>query len=118
MTQTANTNHPTERNERIESLTLACTLPAGERPERMQTMKSLFGVAQWTKELPDGYAFGYADDALLAQATAFMQQERRCCTFFHFELVLEPTLGPMWIHVRGPAGTKQALAAEFLEVLK
>ena len=37
--------------------------------------------------------------------------QRACCPFFTFALVFEPQQGPLWLHLRGPAGTKEFVAS-------
>jgi hypothetical protein len=36
--------------------------------------------------------------------------ERECCLFFTFALHCEPQHGPLWLHLRGPAGAKEFVA--------
>ena len=63
-------------------------------------------------ELPDGYALRFPGDAIWAEKLiAFVVGERACCEFFTFELVFEPRQGPLWLHLRGPEGTKEVVAS-------
>jgi hypothetical protein len=55
------------------------------------------------------YRFDTTPDGLSALA-AVVDRERQCCRFLHFSITLEPNLGPIWVDVSGPEGTKAFLA--------
>ncbi|MGI8926529.1 MAG: hypothetical protein ACR2HN_07765 [Tepidiformaceae bacterium] len=62
-------------------------------------------------ELPDGYAWRYAQDpSLLAALAEFVGYERMCCPFFTFTIVMEPPGGALWLRLTGPEGTKAILS--------
>ena len=96
-----------------ETLPIACTL--GERElalRRAEIADTLVSGRQETRELPDGYALRFPGDEMwAARLLAFITGERTCCPFFTFELTFEPQLGPIWLHVRGPEGTKEVVAS-------
>jgi hypothetical protein len=61
-------------------------------------------------EDPNGYAFRVPGDRKRVAITAEMiMAERECCTFLTFEFVAQPSMGPIIVHVTGPAGTKDFL---------
>jgi len=67
------------------------------------------------RELADGYAFRFAgDDRWKALLFDFVNAERTCCTFFKIELSFEPGLGPIWLRLTGPEGTKRFIEETFL----
>jgi hypothetical protein len=86
-------------------------LDAAARARRQALAARLHAMTREVRERPNGYAFRYPADALLA-AAEFVALERRCCPFFRFDLALEPDGGPLWLAVRGPAGAKAFLVAE------
>jgi hypothetical protein len=65
-------------------------------------------------ELETGYAFRFpGTDTWKAKIEEFVATERQCCSFFRIELTYEPNLGPIWLGLSGPEGTKQFIAATF-----
>jgi hypothetical protein len=68
-------------------------------------------AAEEREELEDGYAFRFAVERY-DQVAAFVANERRCCPFLRFELVIEPDGGPLTLRMRGREGVKAILAAE------
>ncbi len=91
--------------------TVDCALSDRDRSERGATLRrELFGAADQRDELSDGYAWRFPGDAAwLPRLVDFITSERTCCTFFRFEIEVEPGLGPIWLRLRGPAGTKAFL---------
>jgi hypothetical protein len=93
---------------------LACVMeaiPAADRPAHAARSRRLFaGSAPERISLVDGYAFRFAEEQLLELAR-FLENERRCCPFLRFELVVEPPGEEIWLRMTGPSGTR-----EFLEV--
>jgi hypothetical protein len=97
---------------------LACNLnaiPASERAGHEVLAGQLFASVLERYELPDGYAFRLPSESeVLKQAAAFIANERLCCPFFRFELVIEPGGEPFWLRLTGGEGVKQFIAAEFI----
>jgi hypothetical protein len=69
----------------------------------------VFHTAQERVELADGYAFRFAADDYPALA-AYVANERLCCPFFRFELVVEPRQGAVWLRLCGTSEVKAYLA--------
>ena len=91
---------------------VACALSATDQARRGDAIAPLFGALQETRELPDGYALRFpGGETRAARLLALIAQERACCPFFTFALVFEPRQGPLWLHLRGPAGTKEFVAS-------
>lgn len=97
---------------------LACNLnaiPASERAGHGALAGRLFSAVLETQELAEGYAFRLpAESTVLKQAAEFIANERLCCPFFRFELVVEPGGGPFWLRLTGAEGVKAFVAAEFI----
>lgn len=97
---------------------IACNLaPANLRMRLEEVIMPLFRAAQHVRELNDGYAFGFADDTYTPALTDFIVSERRCCSFFRFELIFEPHNGETWLYIRGSDEVKVGLRQEFGSLL-
>lgn len=96
-----------------EPLPIACSLTNADLAARSELMRrELFSAAEEQQELDDGYAFRFlSDDRWKAKIEAFITTERQCCSFFRIDLTYEPALGPIWLKLTGPEGTK-----EFIEI--
>lgn len=94
---------------------LACNLsaiPAAEREAHQALSRQLFLEArQEIAELDDGYAFRFSEK-LYPELTRYIQNERHCCPFFHFEIVVSADKGPIWLTLRGSDGIKAFIAQE------
>ena len=96
---------------RQEHPPVACNLTAEEQTERhADVTERIFARVLETEDLTDGYGFRFpADGTLIQELIEFIQFERGCCPFFTFELVFEPSQGPVTLRMRGPEGTKEFL---------
>lgn len=94
---------------------IACSLDAGDLAARSASLRAeLFAGAVERQELEDGYAFRFpAGDDWKAKIDAFVATERRCCSFFRIDLTFEPGLGPVWLRLTGPEGTKPFIEETF-----
>ena len=93
-------------------LPIACTLTRDQRAARQTDL--LPGLARRARErhpIENGVSllFDSSRDTLGAIVTA-IENERRCCQFFRFQLTLEPGQGPIRVDVTGPPGTSDFLA--------
>jgi hypothetical protein len=99
-------NQPTNKNQPI-----VCDLtvfPADVRAELAASVPELFQAVQQVHELPDGYAFQFANEPGRFMALAhFVEHERQCCPFYHFALECEPNSGPFWLRMTGSDEVKQ-----------
>ena len=91
-----------------DSGVIACSLSEGDLERRRRDLaRDLFAFAERVEELEDGYAWRFpGDGGWHAKLLDFAAVERRCCSFFRIELTFEPGLGPVWLRLRGPDGTK------------
>lgn len=88
------------------------------RQRHINIARELFQAAQAIRELPNGYAFRLPDETpLVMKAAEFIANERLCCPFFGFMLEIEPSGGPLWLHLTGPEGVKPFIRAEIGETL-
>ena len=94
---------------------LVCTLDALDEEQlgrHRALWQQLKASAVDNRELPDGYAFGFAmDDALFVKAAEFVTLERLCCPFFRFSLELEPEEASFWLKLTGGEEVKAFLAS-------
>lgn len=94
---------------------LACDLTVLEpklRAEHMALAGYLLHEAMAERiELEDGYAFRFPAE-LFDKLAAFVANERRCCPFLRFELIVEPDGGPLTLRITGRLGAKEVLRAE------
>jgi len=102
-----------------ENQSLACDLtaiPASDREGHVVTSSQLFATAQEVQELTDGYAIRFSNQPGNFMAIArFIENERLCCSFFRFELRIEPNNGPLWLQLTGGEGVKEILKSTLLD---
>jgi hypothetical protein len=95
---------------------LACNLKAisaAERPRYNQLMKQLRAALQNRSELSDGYAYKLEPKKItLPEVAEWITMERLCCPFITFQLDVKGN-GDSQLTLRGPAGAKAILSAEF-----
>jgi hypothetical protein len=103
-------------DEQTLEVPIACTLSDPERARRTAALETeTFAAVLEAEELPDGYAFRFPADAVwVTHLATFIGEERHCCPFFTFELVVEPAEGPIWLRLRGREGVKDFIAEQFL----
>ncbi|HVA89741.1 MAG TPA: hypothetical protein VNL71_07845 [Chloroflexota bacterium] len=91
---------------------IVCTLTGMDQKQRGDEIARLFHDGRpEARQLPDGYALRFPGEEIWAsRLLTFIVKERACCPFFTFELVFEPGQGPIWLHVRGPAGATEFVA--------
>jgi hypothetical protein len=94
-----------------DAIRIACCLTSAELSEHEATLLAQFRSAVIeTEELHDGYAFRVPGDGKWISIMAkMMVAERECCPFLTFELVAQPSMGPVIVRVTGPAGAKEFL---------
>lgn len=95
----------------MSDLPVVCTLT----PETLATRKAdllprLVARAQVREDIADGLRVRLPPDALSDVVTT-VNGERQCCRFLRFEITVEPDLGPIWLSLSGPRGTREFLAA-------
>jgi hypothetical protein len=98
----------------MSDLPIVCTLsPADLSARSGDLLPGLLMRAEERRPLEDGYALRFASGGgILLDIARVLEAERACCRFLRFRITAEPDLGPVWLEVTGPAGTR-----EFLESL-
>jgi|ThiBio_1000_plan_1041568.scaffolds.fasta_scaffold01168_16 hypothetical protein len=92
------------------SVPIACTLTADQLRERREGLLRKVGSSlQQTLEREGGYAFRFPPE-LFDELSRIVGLERRCCPFLRFVLTSEPSDGPVWLEITGPAESKSFLA--------
>jgi len=96
----------------MADLPLVCTLDSGTlEARREQLLPGLIAAADSRGTLTDGVRLRFPDADILPRVLQVVDAERKCCRFLRFEVTLEPDLGPIWLTVSGPPGTREFLAA-------
>jgi hypothetical protein len=102
-------------------LVIACDMSVftdAQREHHLTVVQQVFALVTEARELADGYAFRLpSDSALLFMLAEFMRDEHLCCPFWTFKLEVEPPGGAIWLHLTGPEGVKQLVAADLAGVL-
>jgi hypothetical protein len=105
----------TENEDVMAKLPIACNLTSADLAKRGDEIeRELFQFVEEVRELSDGFAYRFpANDPWPRKALVFIEDERKCCPFFTFELLFEPGEGPMWLHLRGGEGVKEFIQVGF-----
>lgn len=97
---------------------LACDLnaiPTSERAAHEITTQQLFAAVIEIEELADGYSFHLpAQPTVIHQVAAFIANERLCCPFFRFALMIEPGADTLRFNLSGQEDVKALIAAEII----
>lgn len=106
----------TQQEEEI--VPLACLLTGENLAARSEVVRPLIASYQKLQELEDGYAFQFPGESeWIQRMVSFIDEERKCCPFFTFELQFEPDLGPIWLRLRGSTEIKALLRDQRLTQL-
>lgn len=91
---------------------IACKLFGDEFAQRTSAIDQLIKGCEEVREVEDGYSFRFPGDLEWTERLIeFVKSERKCCSFFKFELTFEPDLGPIWLYVGGSAEAKSYINA-------
>jgi hypothetical protein len=92
-------------------LPVVCTLtPEAVAARKADLLPALVRRATLRDESGETIRLVFPPDALPAVLST-IDQERRCCRFLRFDIVVEPDEGPISVTLSGPPGTRQFLAA-------
>jgi hypothetical protein len=107
----------TEERSNLSSCGLACNtngIPVEKRTRYGQLVEALLQAIDERREIRDGYSFRIDNGRFTTeQLVEWVNPERRCCPFFGFQIVWEPGIGPVWLHLTGPQGVKDFILDEF-----
>ena len=97
---------------------IACDFNAiapSERDQHTATAHQIFAAVQEVAELDDGYSFRLpAETQILRAVTDFIANERLCCPFFQFEVVVEPQSAALWLRLRGAEDVKAFVRSDVM----
>jgi hypothetical protein len=95
----------------VSDLPIVCTLTSGELAGRKDDLlPGLLTRAQEHVALDHGYRFRFSSSSeRLAEIVRVIEAERNCCQFLQFHLTIQPGLGPFWLEITGPPGTREFL---------
>jgi hypothetical protein len=95
----------------------ACRLdafPSRDRVRHAGLIEQLKSALEEVRELPNGYAFRFADDgSLFGRLAEWVRLESMCCPFLDFELRVDRRSGPLWLRLTGSEGAKEFLKSQF-----
>jgi len=75
-----------------------------------EIVPKLYREVQEIQELPNGWAWRLPTTSeMLTLLTEDLNFERLCCPFVNYTVILEPNLGPIWLHMTGGEGVKEFL---------
>lgn len=99
--------------EDIDSLPVACTLTPDQLASRREDLlPGLVSRARDATRVAGGFRWRFeAEGGLLSELATVIDEERRCCRFLRFQLLVEPGGGPVWLEVTGPEGTEGFLSS-------
>jgi len=100
-------------NEQSSGLTcVPSAIPVAQRAQHFVLARKLLNQqAAERADLADGYGFRF-EAGTLKELMQFIDNERKCCPFMQFELLISPDSGPLWLRMTGPDGTRAVLDAE------
>jgi hypothetical protein len=94
---------------------MVCTLtPDQLSDQRDGLLPGLLKRADERTALERGYRMKFTPPhaaGLLDEIASIVEQERGCCQFLKFQITVEPSNGPIYLEVTGPAGTREMLDA-------
>ncbi len=109
-------NRDTHITVETDTLPVACSLGNQELAARSAVVRrELLAGVEERQALDRGYAFRFAGNGNWStKIHDFVTTERQCCLFLRIDVSFEPGLGPIWLTLTGPAGTKQFIEETFL----
>jgi hypothetical protein len=108
------------QNQQTEPV-IACNpsaIGATDRDAHGNLAKDIFSPATILeiKELPNGYGFRLPlETAMLHKTVQFIANERLCCPFFTFTLIVGESL---WLELSGTAEVKELIKVDILSIIE
>lgn len=72
-----------------QPIEVACTLTAGEIPDRVAAWKNVVAGVASRDPIADGFRLVLADDAPIGEIVELARAEQKCCAFFSFALTID-----------------------------
>jgi hypothetical protein len=96
---------------------IACTLDAGDLPDRIAEWQAFYRSSVTAADLGAGTLRLLLDpsESTLSAAASLSQRETQCCAFFDFSISLEAE--QRWLTVTVPAGADETLSS-FADMLR
>jgi hypothetical protein len=103
------------KGEKQMEIPVACTLSKADLSKRQDELDTLRQAIRGVRQTPDGFAlrFDSSTENLMAIAQ-LIDQERVCCRFLQFRLILEQNAGSLWLEVSGLNDTLRLLLELFI----
>lgn len=97
------------------TLPIACLLTDSELQERRRdVLQKIRSAVTNIQEIDDGFRYQFQpDEKRLVELATLVEFEHQCCPFLTFRITVEPGVGPIWLELTGPVGTKEFLADLF-----
>lgn len=100
-----------------QQIPIACNMNAlPDREKHLKVGAELMPQMQLMTEFDTGYTLNFPVNQLLLVAE-FVNGERLCCPFIHFQIEIIPQADKVQLHVSGGEDVKTFLKAEFLPYL-
>ena len=110
-------DHTAGQQQDQAKTTFACNMLALDVEQRIRHETQVRSLRDWQleiRELPNGFAFRFSNEAkMIHELAEFIANERLCCPFFDFELKLEREGGSLWMSITGREGVKPFIRMEF-----
>lgn len=96
-------------NQELPDSLMVCSLTDEALLERKQELRQrIMPLIRQKIEHDSGYSFEFkAQRGLAAALLGFIEAERRCCPFFHFDLSFFAFEGKIVLRISGPPGVKR-----------
>ena len=106
--QQAKASEESKMNNEIQAVpTVACQLSGLALDQRTLEIQQILTGYDEVRESEDGYSLRFPGNEQWTDILVrFVRSERRCCSFFKFELTFEPEHGPIWLFVGGSKKSK------------
>jgi hypothetical protein len=110
-------DHQNQQSEPV----IACNpgaIDAADRDDHSNVAKEIFSPATILeiKELPNGYGFRLPlETDMLHKTVQFIANERLCCPFFTFTLIVGEAL---WLELSGTAEVKELIKTDILSIIE
>lgn len=90
-----------------------------EREQHMQLTQEIFAKVSEVQETDIGYALRLPDeDGIILKLAAFINDDRRCCQFIHFDLTVKSYSKGIWLTLKGDSDeAKAAIQGELIDLI-
>ncbi|MEL6406541.1 MAG: hypothetical protein AAFR81_19385 [Chloroflexota bacterium] len=80
-----------------------------DREQHMQLGQEIFAKVCEVQETDSGYALRLPDeDGIILKLAAFINNDRRCCQFIHFDLTVKSYSKGIWLTMKGDSDEAKA----------